>query len=264
MMKSRGIELRNLTVGYDITKPLVKGLSLFMDEGEFWVVVGPNGAGKSTLLKTILGIVPPLEGEIYIHGTNCTNTGYCEEKQFLSYVPQMESYSKIFPATALDIVISGLFPRKKRFEAIKENDKELALHWLKTLELDHLAKKPFWKLSGGQQRKILIARALISNPHYLFLDEPTTGVDIKSSRKILNIIATLNREKNFGILMVTHDLNFVWPYIKKVIIIGNGKFIAGNKEEIINEKVLSKIYGVKIQIIQTPAGPVFLIGDKHY
>ncbi|WP_022847290.1 ABC transporter ATP-binding protein [Desulfurobacterium sp. TC5-1] len=263
-MKNHGIELKNLTVGYNIKKPLIKGLSLFMDEGEFWVVVGPNGAGKSTLLKTILGIVPPLDGEIYIHGVNCTDTGYCEEKQFLSYVPQMESYSKIFPATAFDIVVSGLFPRKGHFEPVTKKDKELALHWLRTLELDHLADKPFSKLSGGQQRKILIARALVGNPHYLFLDEPTTGVDIKSSRKILNIIASLNKNKKFGILMVTHDLNFVWPYIEKVIIVGNGKFVAGKKEKIINERVLSEIYGVNVKIIETPGGPIFLIGDKHY
>ncbi|WP_457568630.1 metal ABC transporter ATP-binding protein [Desulfurobacterium sp.] len=262
-MKNRGIELKNLTAGYAPEKPLIKGLSLFMDEGEFWVVVGPNGAGKSTLLKTILGIVPPISGKIYIHGVDCTGKDYCEEKQLLSYVPQMESYSRIFPATALDIVISGLFPRKSRLEPVKENEIKLARYWLKTLELDHLSDKPFASLSGGQQRKVLIARALISNPHYLFLDEPTTGVDIKSSRKILNIIASLNREKKFGILMVTHDLNFVWPYMEKAIIIGNGRFIAGNKEEIINEDVLSEIYGVKIKIVETQAGPIFLIGDKH-
>jgi len=258
-----GITLENLTIGYK-GKPLLKGLSLFMDEGEFWVVVGPNGAGKSTFLKTILGIVPPLEGKVYIHGVDCTFHVGCDEKRFISYVPQMESYSKIFPATALDVVLSGLFTRKRRWQKITDEDIAKAMGWLEFFELMHLKNIPFKNLSGGQQKKVLIARALISNPHYLFLDEPTTGVDIKSTRRLISAINSLHKNNRLGICMVTHDLNFVWNYVEKVLVLGNGKFVAGNKDDIINEDVLSEIYGVKIKVLETPAGPVFLTGDKHY
>jgi len=256
-----GITLENLTIGY--TKPIVTSLSVHLSEGEFWVIAGPNGTGKSTLIKTILGIIPPLSGRILIHGKDCTKS--CDERRFLSYVPQMESYSHSFPATALDVVLSGLFPRLKRFERIKKEDVERALRWMEELHLKEVADRPFSKLSGGQQRKVLIARALISDPHYIFLDEPTTGVDLRSSRKILELLDKLHKEKGFGICMVTHDLNCVWNYVDKIILLGyGGKYFIGKKEEVLNEDLLTQIYGVRVKVIETEYGPVFLVGDKHF
>ena len=256
-----GIILKELSIGY--RKPLISSLSIHMAEGEFWVIVGPNGVGKSTLIRTVLGIVPPLSGKILIHGKDCTYN--CNERRFLSYVPQMENYSHSFPATALDVVLSGLFPRLKRFEKIGEEKIENALRWMEEFHLKNVADRPFSKLSGGQQRKVLIARALISDPHYIFLDEPTTGVDLRSSRKILELLDRLHKEKGFGICMVTHDLNFVWKYIDKVILLGyNGKYFIGRKEEILNEELLSEIYEVKVKVVLTDFGPVFLVGDKHH
>ncbi|MEO2068854.1 MAG: ABC transporter ATP-binding protein [Desulfurobacteriaceae bacterium] len=254
-----GIRVENLTIGYK--KPLLSGLSFHMVESEFWVVVGPNGVGKSTLLKTILGIIPPLSGKIFIHGVDCTEG--CKEKKFLGYVPQMEDYSHHFPATALDVVLSGFFPRLSRFQRITDKEREKALYWMKLLEIESIADRQFNLLSGGQQRKVLIARALVSDPHYIFLDEPTTGVDLKSTKRILRIIDDLHKKKNFGILMVTHDLNFVWNYIDKVILIGHNKYFIGKKEEILNGKLLSEIYEVDVKLAETPYGPVFLVGDKH-
>ncbi|ADY74013.1 Phosphonate-transporting ATPase [Desulfurobacterium thermolithotrophum DSM 11699] len=254
-----GVRVENLTIGYG--KPLVKGLSFHMAEGEFWVVVGPNGVGKSTLMKTILGIVPPISGKVYIHGVDCTKR--CEERKFLSYVPQMENYSHHFPATAFDVVLSGFFPRFGRFQRITDREKEIALCWMKLLGIDKIANKQFNSLSGGQQRKVLIARALVNNPHYIFLDEPTTGVDLKSSKRILKLIDDLHKKNGFGICMVTHDLNFVWDYIEKVILIGYNKYFIGNKEDILNEDLLSEIYEIDVRIAETKYGPIFLVGDKH-
>jgi len=255
-----GIELKDLAVGYSF--PILSSFSLKMEEGEFWVIVGPNGVGKSTLIKTILGIIPPLKGKVFIHGVDCTNG--CKERRFLSYVPQMESYSHSFLSTALEVVLSGYFPKKGRLEGISPKERERALQWLKTLDLAEKAEELFNRLSGGQQRKVLIARALISNPHYIFLDEPTTGVDLKSSRKILSLINSLHKEKGFGICMVTHDLNPVWEYIDKVVLIGNkGKYFVGSREELLSEELLSEIYEVKVKIVKTNYGPIFLVGDKH-
>ncbi|WP_163328299.1 metal ABC transporter ATP-binding protein [Desulfurobacterium thermolithotrophum] len=254
-----GVRVENLTIGYG--KPLVKGLSFHMAEGEFWVVVGPNGVGKSTLMKTILGIVPPISGKVYIHGVDCTKG--CEERKFLSYVPQMENYSHHFPATAFDVVLSGFFPRFGRFQRITDKEKGMALCWMKLLGIDKIANKQFNSLSGGQQRKVLIARALVNNPHYIFLDEPTTGVDLKSSKRILKLIDGLHKKNGFGICMVTHDLNFVWDYIEKVILIGYNKYFIGNKEDILNEDLLSEIYEIDVRIAETKYGPIFLVGDKH-
>ena len=257
---SEGIRLENLSVGY--REPLLEGLSVGLKEGEFWAVIGPNGVGKSTLVKTILGIIPPLSGRVFIHGVDCTNRN-CPERHFLSYVPQMESYSHDFPATALDVVLSGLFPRMGRFQTISDRERDEGIRWMRLIGIEEISAKPFNRLSGGQQRKVLIARALISNPHYIFLDEPTTGVDLKSSRRIIDLISKLNRERKFGILMVTHDINFIWDYVEKVIVIGRGKFALGRKEDVLNSETLSKIYGVPIRITETAFGPIFLIGDKH-
>jgi len=255
-----GITLQNVTVGY--REPLVSGLSFHMKEGEFWVIVGPNGTGKSTLIKTILGIIKPLSGKILIHGKDCT--GWCEERKYLSYVPQKESYSHSFPSTVFEVVLSGLFPRMGRFQRIGNREIREVLKWLAALELLPIKDRKFNQLSGGQQRKVLIARALVSSPHYIFLDEPTTGVDLKSSRKILKLLDELHREKGFGICMVTHEISAVWPYIDKVVLLGyGGKFFVGEKEEILNEELLSEIYEVEVKIAHTEVGPIFLIWDKH-
>jgi ABC-type Mn2+/Zn2+ transport system ATPase subunit len=256
---TEGITAEGLSIGYG--KPLLKDLSFHMAEGEFWVVVGPNGVGKSTLVKTILGIVPPISGKVFIHGKECTHG--CEEKRFLSYVPQMEDYSHHFPATALDVVLSGFFPRLGRFQRLTEKEVEKALYWMDQLGIVSVKDRQFNTLSGGQQRKVLIARALVGDPHYIFLDEPTTGVDLKSSKRILEIIDTLHKEKGFGICMVTHDLNFVWDYAEKVVLIGYSEFFIGDKEEILSEELLSRIYQVDVKVAKTEYGPIFLIGDKH-
>jgi len=203
-----------------------------------------------------------ISGRVLIHGVDCTNRN-CPERHFLSYVPQMESYSHDFPATALDVVLSGLFPRMGRFQTISDRERDEGIRWMRLIGIEEISAKPFNRLSGGQQRKVLIARALISNPHYIFLDEPTTGVDLKSSRRIINLISKLNRERKFGILMVTHDINFIWDYVEKVIVIGRGRFALGRKEDVLNSETLSKIYGVPIRITETAFGPIFLIGDKH-
>ncbi len=255
-----GITLEDLSIGYG--KPIVEGLSVHMAEREFWVIVGPNGAGKSTLVKTILGILPPISGKVLIHGVDCTSG--CEERRYLSYVPQMESYSRDFPATVLDVVLSGFFPRLGRFESLKEEHYEKARFWLEQLGLSELEDCQFRYLSGGQQRKVLIARALVGDPHYIFLDEPTTGVDLKSSRKIIKLIDELHKEKGFGICMVTHEISAVWQFVDKVILLGyGGKFFVGSKEEILNEELLSEIYEVEVKVVHSEAGPVFLIWDKH-
>ncbi len=255
-----GISIQNLTIGYS-GRPLQRGLSFRMEEGEFWVVVGPNGTGKSTLIKTILGIVKPLEGKVLIHGKECLNG--CDERRFLSYVPQMEDYSRSFPATAFDIVISGLYPRMSRLEDVSEEHLRLADYWLEQFGLSDVKHLTFSKLSGGQQRKVLIARALMGNPHYVFLDEPTTGVDLKSSRRILRLIDALHKEKKIGICMVTHDLNFVWDFMEKVILFGRTRSFVGSKEDILDEELLSEIYEVGVKIAMTEYGPLFLVGDKH-
>ncbi|WP_456455468.1 metal ABC transporter ATP-binding protein [Thermovibrio sp.] len=257
---NEGITVKDLSIGY--REPIVSGLSFHMAEEEFWVVVGPNGVGKTTLIKTILGIIPPISGEILIHGKRCTK--WCEERKFLSYVPQMENYSSAFPSNVFEVVLSGLFPRLKRFRGITEKEVKTVEKWLRFLDLWKLRKKRFKDLSGGQQRKVLIARALVGSPHYIFLDEPTTGVDLKSSRKILKLLNSLHKEKKFGICMITHELSSVWNYIDKVILLGyEGKFFIGEKEEVLNEELLSQIYQVEVKIVKSEAGPIFLVWDKH-
>jgi len=252
-----GILVDSLTIGYK--SPVVSGLSFHMREGEFWAVVGPNGAGKSTLLKTILGIIKPLAGKIYIHGKDCTS--WCEERRYLSYVPQKESYSHSFPSTVYEVVFSGLF---NRANLLKEKAEEKVSWALKALEIEHLKDRRFNELSGGEQRRVLIARALIGSPHYIFLDEPTTGVDLKSSRRILATLDSLHKREGVGICMVTHEITSVWPYIDKVILLGaNGKFFVGDKRKLLSEELLSEIYEVEVKVVKTEVGPIFLIWDEH-
>jgi ABC-type Mn2+/Zn2+ transport system ATPase subunit len=255
-----GIRVENLSVGYE-GRAIVEGLNFKMEEGEFWLVVGPNGSGKSTLIKTITGIIPPIRGKIFIHGVDCSED--CEERRFFGYVPQTENYLKDFPATAFDVVLSGIFGKTSKTFGVPDSAVETAEYWLKEFELWEVRNKRFSELSGGQQKKVLIARALMGDPHYVFLDEPTTGVDLKSSRRILEIINELHKEKKFGICMVTHELTLVWPYVDNVILLSGGRFFVGSKEEIVDKHLLTEFYGVDVEVPITEHGPVFLVGDKH-
>jgi len=200
------IDVRNVTLKYDNNIAL-DNISFTVDKKEFLGVLGPNGAGKSSLFKVILGILKPQSGEVFI----------CE-KTNISYVSQSVSFDKDFPIKVIDVIMMGFLGKRIKFfrgYSKQENDKVNSV--MKKIGIFDLKDRQIGELSGGQLQKVLIARALVSDPHVILLDEPTASLDTDAKTEIFELLKELN--SNMAIVLVSHDLNMVCKYIDKALII---------------------------------------------
>ncbi|NGX49528.1 MAG: High-affinity zinc uptake system ATP-binding protein ZnuC [Candidatus Anoxychlamydiales bacterium] len=202
------IKIQKLNFCYKV-KPILLDVNLNIETGDFIGIIGPNGGGKTTLLKLIMGMLRPHKGKIKIFNKNPKDM-----RDKIGYVPQKYNLDKYFPITNLELVLLGLLT-KSRFGFFTKNQKERAKDLLEKVGLKEFIDKPFGKLSGGQAQRALIARALISDPEILILDEPTASIDPESEEAIFDILIKSN--KNRTILMVSHDLNTIIKEVKKIV-----------------------------------------------
>lgn len=237
MSKEPIIDIRNLTCGYD-GKEVFYGINLNIEKGQFAGIIGPSGSGKTTLLKTILGILSPMEGEVHVYGER------------IGYVPQVEAVDWNFPVTAEQVVMMG---RYKRMGYLPWPSKADRLQIRKTMEylgISHYADHHIRGLSGGEQQRVFLARALVSEPEILILDEPTAGVDLKAQHDILHLLGELN-SKGMTILLTTHDLNGVAAHLPWAICFNQGVVAQGNPEDIFTQEVLKQTYNAEVTIIKS-------------
>ncbi|WP_102399422.1 metal ABC transporter ATP-binding protein [Haloimpatiens massiliensis] len=228
------IEIKNLTVYYDSLCAL-EHINLNIKKGDFMGILGPNGGGKSTLLKSILGLIKPSEGSIKILG-NSINKDCCS----LGYVPQFSKFDKKFPINVMDVVLSGTLNKKGNFfHRYSSKDREEALKILKALEIDEFKDRQIGMLSGGQLQRVLIARALISNPEVLLMDEPTASLDVSSKAQIYTLLKDLNKNKT--VLIVSHDLEFISSYVNSVVCLNKTLYFKDKTPKY--EELVEKIYG---------------------
>ena len=255
---SYAIETNKLVIGYD--EPLTNEIDLRIKEGEFVGIIGPNGGGKTTLLKTLLGIIKPIKGKISIFGEKNPR----KFRKLIGFVPQRTFYDEKMPFFVIDIVKMGLFSNKPLFYRLKKEDYENMINIMRLVDIYKLRTMPFGHLSGGEKQRVLIARALVKKPKILFLDEPTSSLDIKSKKEVIDIIVRLHHDLNITILMVTHNINEIYPYLNKVIYINNKKCFLGEPEEVVTKNNLKEIYGINVDIIKIGKNLCVLAGDHHY
>lgn len=202
------IEIEGLDFTYNEQNVLSK-ISLAVQEGEFLGIIGPNGGGKTTLLKLLLGFFRPELGRIEVFGKSP------KEMQFLmGYVPQSFHFDKIFPLTVLDLVLQGLLRELPWYGRFRKKEIEKAKEALKRVGLAGFEERRFGSLSGGQAQRAIIARALVSEPKILILDEPTANVDAHAEGLIYSLLRELKGKVT--ILMVTHDLTAVVNEVDRV------------------------------------------------
>lgn len=218
------ITLRDVAIGYN-GHAILSHINLSFKKGEFAVLFGPNGCGKTTLFKTILKIIPPLHGTI-IYGDG-------EYPEF-GYVPQRQSLDEIYPFTVSEVVLMGTFGRMKPFYPTSRQNRAWVEHCLRDVGMLELKKHPFSELSGGQKQRVLIARALATRPNILLLDEPISGVDIATQRKIMELIFELHKKHKLTIVMVTHEIHSIPKWIDKIIWIRDKKIVVGDSVEILS------------------------------
>ncbi len=186
---------------------MLEQINLSIQENDFISVIGPNGGGKTTLLKLILGIITPDQGQILVNGMPPKKASFA-----LGYVPQNVHINTHFPITALDVVLMGTLNLKSKKPI--EQHKAAALSTLNRLETEDIAHKRIGELSGGQRQRVFIARALMTQPQLLLLDEPTASVDSKGQTAFFQLLKELN--KHVAILVVSHDLFVISNYIKSI------------------------------------------------
>ncbi len=245
------LEVHDLAIGHG-GHPLLAGINLSIEQGDWWGVVGPNGAGKTTLIKTLLGIIPALAGGI-------------ERRPGLSfgYVPQRGVIDDIFPLPALDVVVMGRYPRIGPCRPVTRSDRELALRYMERVGIAHLARKPFRALSGGQKQRTLIARGLVPEPDVLVLDEPTDGMDIAGEAGIMELISDLQRGSGRTLVMISHSLNLVANHAKQLMLIDGheGIFRTGMTDELLSGPTLEEVYHLSVDV-HSFAGRRFLFAHR--
>ena len=200
------IQAHNLSFQYD-ENPLLENVSMEIGKGECIAIFGPNGGGKTTLLKLFMGFLKPSSGSLLINGMPPQKS-----RKHMGYVPQISHLDRQFPITALDVVKMGALS-PSLFHSYTRDSHEEALEMLGKVGLKEMAKTPFGSLSGGQSQRVLIARALMGHPDYLFLDEATASVDPSAEKHFHQLINEL--KGSVTIVMVTHDLPMEMSYIDR-------------------------------------------------
>lgn len=219
------IELENVSFTYP-GNFVLRNVSFQVYPGEFIGMIGPNGGGKTTLLKLILGFLKPLKGTVKVFGETTHSSLMLNQ---LAYVPQAMRFDRDFPISVEEVVLSGLMSRLPWYGRFHKAERIAAQKALEKIGLPHLAKASFGHLSGGQAQRVLIARALVSDPQLLLLDEPTASVD---SQAEADIYALLNQLKGqMTILMVTHDLGAAIEQVGRILCV-QGSALSLKPEEV--------------------------------
>ncbi|RZN44039.1 MAG: ABC transporter ATP-binding protein [Methanosarcinales archaeon] len=235
------LKVKNVEFGYNSTLVL-EGVSMDLDSSEIIGIVGPNGAGKSTLIRCVDRILTPSGGTIILDENDISNMTRMEIAKRMGYVPQ--TTTRVFPATVFDTILMGRRPHLGWKSS--EDDVNKVLEILELLGIMEFAMRDFNEISGGQQQKVLIARALAQEADILLLDEPTSNLDIRHQLEVMEIMTNIVHKKKISAVMAIHDLNLAARYTTKILMLNGGRiFAAGNPESVLTVENIRRAYGVE-------------------
>jgi zinc transport system ATP-binding protein len=219
---------------------VLEDITLEIEEEEFFGVIGPNAAGKSTLLKLMLGMLKPDSGEISVLGKSPK-----QASQNIGYVPQFPSFPRNFPIKVMDVVLLGCMGKSKKMGGFSKRDRDIALESLRVVEIAELVNTPIQDLSGGQVQRMLIARALASQPEILMLDEPTANIDVQAEENIFSLLKKYN--EHMTIIVVSHDIAFISGYVNRVGCLNTT--LLCHETKAISGKTIEELYGAPVKMI---------------
>ena len=237
------ITIKNVGVSYAMQPHVLKNCNATIEGPTITGIIGPNGAGKSTLLKAILGLIQS-SGEILIDGEPVKKV-----LQKIAYVEQKSQIDFTFPITIRECVALGRTVKKKPLQRLTKEDWEKVDAAIEEVGLTDLASRQIGALSGGQFQRVLLARCMVQEAQYIFLDEPFVGIDMLSEKVIMTIIRKW-KEEGKTILMVNHDLSKVKEYFDQVILVKHAIVASGKTEDVFIKKYLDDVYGGSVYIPQ--------------
>jgi ABC-type Mn2+/Zn2+ transport system ATPase subunit len=239
------VRLDRVTCSYRSGPPVLRDVTMTIVPGEFTGIVGPSGSGKTTLLRVLLGLVTPGRGSIVRR-----------RALRVGYVPQVETINWHFPVTVFEAVLmAARNGRTWPWASVAEKRSVGAV--LERLGIGGLADRHIRELSGGQQQRVFIARALLGSPDLLLMDEPTSGVDVRTRHEVLHLLGDLN-DQNLGIVITTHDLNGIATHLPKVVCLHNRVVGAGAPRDVLTPAVLEATYGAPMEVLEHAGLPLIV------
>jgi len=249
-MNKHVIKVDDLHFGYD-GEEILKGISLTLQKGEVLGVIGPNGSGKSTLLKLISGLITPWKGDVLIKDSPVASYSRKAIAQIIASVSQ--EIERDFPFTVREIVAMGRAPYLGRFAIEGRGDRLVIDEALELTDIGHYGERLPYQLSGGERQRMVIARALVQEPEVLLMDEPTSHLDLKHQIEINRLILGLKKDKNLGVVYVTHDLNIAAECCDRIVMLGRGEIRAsGSPFDVITGDNIEAVYGCRTIVDENP------------
>lgn len=254
------LQAENLSVAYH-GRPVLKNITFGMQKGEILALVGPNGSGKSTLIRALSGILPVSSGTIRLSGRLMSGFGPAERARQIAVVPQGIQLPPAF--TALETVLFGRTPYLNFLGQLSADDERIARDSLERVDTLSLAERRVGELSGGEQQRVLLARALAQCTPILLLDEPTSHLDLQHQMTLMELVYKLARECELTVLVALHDLNLAARYAERIALLENGELrFIGTPAEILTEETLSRVYGWPVQVVKHPFNGTPLVLPK--
>lgn len=237
--EAASIKVENVTVRYNNGHIGIYDVSFNLEGGTTCALVGVNGSGKSTLFKSLMGLLKPKEGNIYLCGMSIKQA---LKHKLIAYVPQSEEVDWQFPISVYDVVLQGRYGYMNFLRIPSAEDKQQVIAAMKRVDIAHLANRQIGELSGGQKKRVFLARALAQQSKVILLDEPFTGVDVKTENAIIDLLGQLRSEGHL-ILVSTHNLGVVPDFCDQVVMIKQTVLVVGKTENVFTQNNLEKVFG---------------------
>ncbi len=248
-MSTHVIKCEGVSFAYEKERVL-EDIHLTVEEGEFLGIIGPNGSGKSTLIKLILHLIKPQTGKIEVFGKRIQNQ---KDRSLIGYVSQKaNSFQRGFPATVKEVVASGLYGKLGLMRWMKKEDWKKVEEAIEWVGLSAFADRNIGNLSGGQQQRAFIARALVSEPKLLILDEPTVGIDVKSSKQFYDFLVELHQQTELTLVLVTHDMHAAMTIVDRIACLNKRLLYHGPTDHLMMKEkdILTQLFGNSLFSIQ--------------
>jgi iron complex transport system ATP-binding protein len=251
------LRIEELSVSHGL-RSVLSAVSLEVNSGEVLALIGPNGAGKSTLVRAVSGIIPTQGGKVHLNDYDLVTLTTMQRARFLAVVPQAVTMPPAF--TVWETVLMGRTPYLNFLGQVSVKDEQIARLALTKVEALDLAERRVGELSGGEQQRVLLARALAQSTPILVLDEPTSNLDLHYQISFMETVSALAHGDNLAVLVALHDLNLAARYSDRVALLANGKIkAAGTPRQVLTPELISAVYHLPVQVIPHPFADVPLI-----